>query len=142
MIIKKSFLVKITPLNDTPDIYQIPTQTIEEGGSFEAIYLDNYINDVETIDGNMIWVAEFGPEYSVSIVDRVATIIVTNSDFNGQEKITFTATDTGDDSDVAISVSTNVTRRLYASTPQRAARMRSVRGPESVQLLSARAPSV
>jgi len=94
----------ITSENDPPVVSDIPNQTIQEGESFTAINLDNYVIDVEDSDADIEWSYSGNSELTVSIVDRVATITTPNIDWFGEETITFTANDTGDltDFDTAI----------------------------------------
>ncbi|TLX70857.1 tandem-95 repeat protein, partial [Labilibacter sediminis] len=86
----------VTPENDLPVISDIPNQTIAEGGSFATIALDDYIDDVETLDANIIWSVDETPvNISVVITDRVATITPLDENWNGSETITFRARDEG-----------------------------------------------
>ncbi|MCP4580898.1 MAG: hypothetical protein GY839_04725, partial [candidate division Zixibacteria bacterium] len=89
-----SFIV--TAINDAPVVTDIPNQTIAEGSSFTSISLDDYVSDVEDIDADLDWTYSGNSELTVSIdVDRIATITIPNTDWNGDETITFTATDLG-----------------------------------------------
>jgi hypothetical protein len=83
----------VTAVNDAPLVSDIPNQTIEEGESFAAINLDDYVSDVDNTDAEMNWSYAGNTELSVSITDRVATITAPNENWNGSESITFTATD-------------------------------------------------
>ncbi|TLX74881.1 hypothetical protein E9993_10785, partial [Labilibacter sediminis] len=86
----------VTAVNDLPVISDIPNQSIAEGGSFATIALDDYIDDVETLDANMIWsIDEVPVNISVVITDRVATITPLDENWNGSETITFRARDEG-----------------------------------------------
>ncbi|KPA14400.1 RTX toxin, partial [Candidatus Magnetomorum sp. HK-1] len=80
-------------VNDAPVISNISDQTINEGSSFTAISLDNYISDVDNADTEMTWTAKGQTELTLTISDRVATIILPNADWNGSETIIFTASD-------------------------------------------------
>ena len=75
----------------------IPDQTINEGESFATIDLDDYVEDAEDPVESIIWsyFDDGDCDLMVSIVDRVVTISIPNSDWNGVETITFNATDTG-----------------------------------------------
>ncbi|MBN1536803.1 MAG: tandem-95 repeat protein, partial [Anaerolineales bacterium] len=86
----------VTAVNDTPVVSDIPDQTINEGESFATINLDDYVSDVDNTDAEMTWTSSGNSELSVSIVNRVATIIIPDADWNGAETITFRATDPGD----------------------------------------------
>jgi hypothetical protein len=87
----------INNFNTAPVLTAIPNQTISEGSLFNTISLDNYISDNEDSDIDISW--SFSPaspvNYNVSIAGRIATITPKNPDWNGQEDITFTATDRG-----------------------------------------------
>ncbi|MBC8478540.1 S8 family serine peptidase, partial [bacterium] len=86
-----------TPVNTPPVVSDIPNQFISEGASFSQIYLDNYVTDAETPDSGIIWTSadDGNCDLTVSIVNRVATIGIPDSDGNGIEVIPFTATDGG-----------------------------------------------
>ena len=85
----------VTAVNDPPVVSNIPDQTILEGESFVQIDLDDYVSDVEDPDEDIDWSYSGNTELLVSIVERVATISVPNSEWYGVETITFTAEDTG-----------------------------------------------
>lgn len=82
-------------MNEAPVVGDIPDQTIAEGEAFTTINLDDYVSDVDNTDAEMTWTYTGNSELSVTIVDRVATIGIPNSGWNGSETITFTATDPG-----------------------------------------------
>ena len=88
-----------------PVVSDIPDQTIEEGGTFASISLDEYVADPDNEDSEIAWTYTGNSDLSVSISDtRVATITVPDPEWSGSETITFTATDPGElsDSDTAI----------------------------------------
>ena len=80
--------------DNPPIVGNIPDQTINVGGSFEQIDLDDYVFDYEDPDEDIDWSYSGNDELIVSIVNRVATISVPYSDWEGSETITFTAEDT------------------------------------------------
>jgi hypothetical protein len=82
-------------VNDAPVVTDIPNQTIAEGMTFTNINLDNYVVDPDDGDSQLSWTFSGNSVLNVSIVDRVATIAIPNSDWNGNETITFRATDPG-----------------------------------------------
>lgn len=84
-----------------PVVSEIPSQTIDEGGSFEPIQLDNYVTDPDDPVTALTWHSEGNINLGVTINNRVATISPPNSNWNGQETITFIATDPGGESDSA-----------------------------------------
>ena len=95
----------VTAVNDAPVVSDIPNQTIAEGETFAAIALDSYVSDVDNLDSEISWSWVGQSQLTVSIdVNRVATVTIPSSDWNGSETITFVATDPGSltDSDPAV----------------------------------------
>ncbi len=89
----------VTAVNDAPVVADIPNQTVAEGALFASINLDNYVSDVDNLDEQISWTFSGNTQLSVSITNRVAIVTAPNSDWNGSETITFTATDPGTLSD-------------------------------------------
>jgi hypothetical protein len=89
--------VTVSAVNDAPVVADIPDQTVNEGESFVAINLDNYVADVDNADAEMSWNFTGNSELSVNInpATRVGVISIPNATWNGAETITFTATDPG-----------------------------------------------
>ncbi len=84
-----------------PVVADIPDQTIDQGGSFAQINLDDFVEDLDNADTEITWSAGLFKslgEITVDIVDRVATINVT-PDFTGSAVFEFTATDPDGNSD-------------------------------------------
>ncbi|KPJ64960.1 hypothetical protein AMJ44_11695 [candidate division WOR-1 bacterium DG_54_3] len=97
-----SDVVDATPqagANSAPVVSNIPNQSINEGESFTAINLDNYVTDSDNADSEITWTYSGNNQLTVSIANRVATISVPSADWVGAETITFTATDPGNLSD-------------------------------------------
>ncbi len=95
----------VNAVNDAPTVSRIADQTIDEGGSFATIDLNNHVSDVDNDDSEMTWEAGGQKELIVTIdANNIATIETPNADWNGSETITFTATDPGNlsDSDDAV----------------------------------------
>ncbi len=94
----------VTAVNDAPVVLDIPNQTIPEGSNFTQINLDNYVTDVDNSAAQMTWTKSGNVELLVDISNRIATIIIPNSEWSGSETITFRATDPGSlyDEDVAV----------------------------------------
>ncbi|KPA17796.1 RTX toxin [Candidatus Magnetomorum sp. HK-1] len=84
-----------TPVNDTPVISNIPDQSISEGSSFTSIQLDNYVSDPDHADTEISWSASGQNELTVTIANRIASIMLPDENWNGSETITFTASDPG-----------------------------------------------
>jgi len=83
----------VTAVNDAPVVAGIPDQEIDEGDVFATITLDDYVSDADNDDDEMTWSYSGNTELTVTIVDRVATIGIPDTDWNGEETITFRATD-------------------------------------------------
>ena len=83
-----------------PDVEDIPDQTIDEGGAFATIALDDFVTDLDNPDSEITWTASGHSELTVSISpSRVATVSTPDPDWYGDETITFTATDPDDQTD-------------------------------------------
>jgi VCBS repeat-containing protein len=76
-----------------PVLSDIPNQTIDEGQSFTSIVLDNYVEDMDDNDDQISWSCACGNYLTVTILDRIASIIILDENWNGTETITFTAID-------------------------------------------------
>ncbi|HUU45005.1 MAG TPA: Ig-like domain-containing protein [Acidobacteriota bacterium] len=77
-----------------PVVDDIPDQTIDEGGAFTAIALDDFVFDPDHDDDELSWIATGQSGLIVNIgPGRVATVTTSNPDWFGVETITFTATD-------------------------------------------------
>ncbi len=86
--------VSVNAVNDAPVVSDIPDQTVQEGQTFAAIHLDDYVNDVDNPDSTLSWSYSGNSELQVSIdANHVAMITIPDTNWNGQETITFTATD-------------------------------------------------
>ncbi|HQL27689.1 MAG TPA: Ig-like domain-containing protein [Anaerolineaceae bacterium] len=79
--------------NQAPVVSDIPDQTIDEGGAFAAINLDEYVADPDNADAELAWSFSGNSALSVSIANRVATITAPSASWYGRETITFRATD-------------------------------------------------
>ena len=82
-------------VNAPPVVGDIPDQIITAGETFLNISLDDYVEDPDDADSEISWTYSGNTELMVSIMDRVASISVTDSSWTGQETITFKATDPG-----------------------------------------------
>jgi len=76
-----------------PIISDIPDQTIDVGGTFAAITLDDYADDPNNDDAELTWTHSGNVALQVIIVDRVATVTAPSSEWIGSETLTFTAID-------------------------------------------------
>ena len=82
----------MTGINDGPVVTDIPGEIIAEGGSFATINLDDYVSDIDDDDSTLTWTYTGDVNLTVDITNRVATITAT-AEWNGDETITFRATD-------------------------------------------------
>lgn len=90
----------VEAVNDAPVVSTIPNQKIAEGGSFTGIKLNNYVADPDNSDDEITWVATTSGSYlTVVTTTSGAYVTVTDENWNGTEKVTFTATDPGGLSD-------------------------------------------
>jgi len=90
----------VPPQNNPPIISIIPDQNILEGQFFTSISLDQYVDDPDNTDSQIIWTTDGQNELSVSIsADRIADIIIPSENWTGSELIIFTATDPGGECD-------------------------------------------
>ncbi|MCD6376404.1 MAG: hypothetical protein J7L94_12805, partial [Caldisericaceae bacterium] len=85
----------VNPVNDTPQVSDIPDQTIDEGQSFVSFDLDDYVSDVDNSDAEIDWRYSGNSQLVVNIdsATHVCTVAVPDSEWNGSEIVTFTATD-------------------------------------------------
>ena len=95
----------ITAIGQAPFVSDIPDQTIDEGQSFLALNLDEYVSDDDNPDDQITWSYTGNEDLNITIdPGHLATVLIPFEDWNGTETITFTATDpdTNNSSDVAI----------------------------------------
>lgn len=85
-------------INPNAPQVDIPNQTVNEGGSFNSIYLDEHVSDVEDQANQLSWTYTPNPATNLNISinsNRVVSISLKDPDWSGSETITFKATDTG-----------------------------------------------
>ncbi len=86
------FMVK--PVNDPPVVSTIPNQTIDEGGSFSDINLNDFVNDVDNADSVITWSYKNNGELIVTIdQNKIAHISPPDSNWFGFAHIHFHARD-------------------------------------------------
>ncbi len=80
-----------------PVVSNIPDLTINENESSKTINLNNYVFDPQDPDNTITWTYAPNPasHFNISITNGIATISAKNSNWNGNETITFKATDNG-----------------------------------------------
>ena len=86
---------EILPPKYRPAISDIPNQTITEGESLNSIHLDDYVTDSDDPDSVLVWSHRGERGLLVDITNRVATIIVPHTEWNGVETVWFKACDPG-----------------------------------------------
>ena len=97
---QQDYRLQVSNVNDPPAVSHIPDQTISEGQTFSSILLDNFVSDPDNADSDINWTATGNLQLVVEISpDRVATIVILDTNWNGQEQISFRATDPGGLSD-------------------------------------------
>ena len=81
--------------NNAPSVNGIPGESINEGGKFAPIKLDNYVSDDMDKPAQLKWSVSGNKSIKVTISsDHIATLQVPDQYWNGAEDITFAATDT------------------------------------------------
>ncbi|WP_407443440.1 tandem-95 repeat protein [Fibrobacter sp.] len=81
--------------NNAPSINGIPGESIQEGGKFAPIKLDEYVSDDMDKPSQIKWKATGQKKLKVTIgADHVVNIQIPDQYWNGEENITFEATDT------------------------------------------------
>lgn len=87
-------------INALPVVSTISNQTINQGGLFAIINLDNFVTDPDNADSEITWSAEGNSNLNVNInANRIATISTPSPNWYGQETITFIANDSRGGSD-------------------------------------------
>ncbi len=93
--------------NYPPQIGNIPNQTIDEGGSFTPINLNDAVTDPDNTDAEITWTHSPATHLNLSIAPGILNVTVKDPEWNGTETITLTATDPGgkfDTADVSFTV--------------------------------------
>ncbi|MEJ2545722.1 MAG: hypothetical protein P8Y99_16785, partial [Calditrichaceae bacterium] len=81
-------------INALPVVSTIANQTINQGGSFITINLDNFVADPDDSDSEISWSAEGNSDLDINIsTNRIVTISPPSPNWYGHETITFTASD-------------------------------------------------
>ncbi len=86
--------VSVIPVNDAPELTDIPNQRINEGEVFTSIDLNLYVSDVDDEDAEITWTYSGLTELEVTIDEsNIASITIPNENWNGSESVNFRATD-------------------------------------------------
>ncbi len=88
--------------NQAPQVKRIPDQTIDEGGQFTPIHLDEYVSDPDDSVATLNWHAENNQQLVIQITDRVATVKTPSVDWFGQEQVRFMVADGAGNADSAV----------------------------------------
>jgi hypothetical protein len=92
----QNYTLTVSWQNEPPVITAIPDQIVAEGTAFPPLSLDNYVQDPDHQDRQLIWTYNGNSALTVTIdTARVARVAVPNQNWNGEEAIIFTVTDPG-----------------------------------------------
>jgi VCBS repeat-containing protein len=91
--VSDSAIFKVIPENDPPIVSQIPSQTVAEGAAFSKITLNDYVNDADHSVSEILWSVHDNNILEIDIANQIASITITNQEWNGTEQIWFTASD-------------------------------------------------
>ncbi len=84
----------VHPVNDPPVIRPIPDQVIRRGESFPAIYLDDYVEDVDNRPHELVWTIRGYQNLTVYLrEDRMVIVEPPGGNWSGTEVLIFRATD-------------------------------------------------
>ena len=85
---------ELAPANEPPQVGGIPGESIQEGGTFSKIKLDNFVTDDTDQPSQIRWKVSGNKALKVNITpDRTVEIATPDALWNGSEDLTFTATD-------------------------------------------------
>ncbi|MDY3921684.1 MAG: tandem-95 repeat protein [Hallerella porci] len=79
--------------NNPPSLNGIPGESIQEGGKFAPIKLDDYVSDPEDAPAKLRWTITGNKQLQVKESNHVVTIATPDEYWNGSEDLTFTVTD-------------------------------------------------
>jgi len=88
-----SFHLIVSQVNDPPVISDIDDQLIPEGATFTPIILDDFVTDIDHDDSLITWTAMGQVDLTITITDRIASILQPHDKWNGIETIIFMAED-------------------------------------------------
>ena len=85
---------ELAQANEPPQVGGIPGESIQEGGTFSKIKLDNFVTDDTDQPSQIRWKVSGNKALKVNITpDRMVEIATPDALWNGSEDLTFTATD-------------------------------------------------
>ena len=100
-------IVNVLPINDAPVVNIIPSVLTTSEDIITSVDLDDYVSDVDNTLNEITWTYSGDVNVHVNIDSDNIITFTANPNWNGQETITFTATDLGglsDSDDVLVSV--------------------------------------
>ena len=77
---------------DNPIVGVIPNQTIQEGGTFTPIPLDDHVEDPFYADANLVWTYRGNMDLKISLNGHVFSAAVPDSEWAGSETVALIAT--------------------------------------------------
>ena len=89
----------LTIANDPPVIAGIQDQEIDEGGNFEAVDLDAFVEDPDQAPDEMNWIYRGNTDLLVTLNNHILAVAVPDSEWHGMETLTLVVTDPGDEKD-------------------------------------------
>lgn len=90
--------------NEPPVVVQINDQTINENGTFSAIYLDYHVNDADNNDSEITWSWRGNSSLLFQDNQHILTVAVPDSEWAGTEIVTFIASDPGGKKDSCVTI--------------------------------------
>ncbi|MBN1781568.1 cadherin-like domain-containing protein, partial [bacterium] len=81
--------------NDPPVLSQIAGQNVMEGNTFSPVVLDNFVNDPDQDDADLMWSVSGQNQLLVSIADRILTVTIPDINWYGTETLTLRVQDAG-----------------------------------------------
>ncbi|MFC2136490.1 tandem-95 repeat protein, partial [Bacteroidota bacterium] len=98
--VSDEIFVTVTPVNDAPEVGNIPNVYMYEDTVDRSIDLDNYVTDIDNTPVQISWSFSGNSHIEVSINPVTNVVSLTpDDDWSGSETVTFTATDSGGLSD-------------------------------------------
>lgn len=91
--------VTVNPVNDPPVVAEIPNVGFNEDGSNNSIDLDDYVSDLDNSDSEIDWTYTGNTDVTIAIDENNIVTFSASANWHGNENISFTATDPGDQSD-------------------------------------------
>jgi hypothetical protein len=97
--VNQEYQLAVLNTNDAPQIEDIPDLTIAEGENFSVLFLDSLVIDPDNSPEQLSWSVTESSYFDIVIDNRIASIAVRDTNWNGQDTLTFTVTDPAGSSD-------------------------------------------